>query len=443
MATARQTVESHRALLDRLADARLRTDALFGWVKPEYLYDRPIPERHRIVFYIGHLEAFDWNLLREPTGAPASANPDFDRLFAFGIDPVGGGLPTDKPEDWPSIDVVRNYNAAVRETLDAALAKRAARADTADSLDQLLHVAIEHRLMHEETLCYMLHQLPIAKKLPQAQASAEAAGAPRDSGEHMVEIPAGKATLGLKQARGAFGWDNEYEAHEVAVPSFSIGRCMVTNGEYRKFLDAGGYENPSLWSEPSWKWIREAGIRHPIFWKQAAGSWLWRGMFEEFPLPLDWPVYVSHAEAAAYARWSGKALPSEAQWHRAAYGTPHGHERRYPWGDELPSARHGNFDFARWDPVPAGAHPEGDSAFGVRGMLGNGWEWTSSVFAPFAGFQPFPYYPGYSANFFDGRHFTMKGGSSRTAATMLRRSFRNWFQPYYQYVYAGFRCVSA
>lgn len=164
-------------------------------------------------------------------------------------------------------------------------------------------------------------------------------------------------------------------------------------------------------------------------------------MFAEIPLPLDWPVYVSHDEASAYARWVGKELPSEAQWHRAAYGTRNGNERAYPWGAEAPSARRGNFDFERWDPVPAGSHPEGDSDFGIADLVGNGWEWTRTPFAPFPGFQPFSFYPGYSANFFDGKHFVMKGGSPRTAAGMLRRSFRNWFQPHYPYVYATFRCV--
>ena len=102
----------------------------------------------------------------------------------------------------------------------------------------------------------------------------------------------------------------------------------------------------------------------------------------------------------------------------------------------------GNFDFNRWDPAPVNAFPREAGAFGVEGMLGNGWEWTSTAFAPLPGFEPFPFYRGYSADFFDGKHFVMKGGSPRTAACMLRRSFRNWFQPHYQYVYAGFRCVN-
>jgi iron(II)-dependent oxidoreductase len=435
--------ETSLDLLARLADARRRTDNLFDVVKAQYLYERPIPERHRIIFYIGHLEAFDWNLLREAVHARAPWNPDFDRLFAFGIDPIDGALPSDQPGDWPAVDEARRYNADVREALDAGL-ERATRAGNGKGnapLDRLLHVAIEHRLMHEETLCYMFHRLPLDQKHRHEQAPAPAAGPfqPR-----MLDIPAGRATLGLPRGENSpFGWDNEYEQQEVEVPAFRIDRSMVTNGQFLAFIEASGYGRPDLWSAEDWRWRSESDIRHPAFWERQGGQWLWRGMFDDIPLPLDWPVYVSRAEAAAFARWSGKALPTEAQWQRAAYGTPEGDERQFPWGDEPPSPSRGNFDFERWDPVPVGGHPESRSAFGVEGLLGNGWEWTSSVFAPFPGFQPFAFYPGYSANFFDGRHFTMKGGSSRTAACMLRRSFRNWFQAHYQYTYAGFRCVSA
>jgi formylglycine-generating enzyme required for sulfatase activity len=165
-------------------------------------------------------------------------------------------------------------------------------------------------------------------------------------------------------------------------------------------------------------------------------------MFEEVSLPLDWPVYVSHAEAAAYARFVGSSLPTEAQFHRAAYGTPAGDDQAYPWGDAPPAADCGNFDFQRWDPVAVGSYPGGRSAFGLDDTLGNGWEWTASHFAPHTGFEPFPFYRGYSADFFDGKHFVVKGASPRTAESMLRRSFRNWFQPHYPYVYASFRCVS-
>jgi gamma-glutamyl hercynylcysteine S-oxide synthase len=443
MLTIQRDTDVRLPLLERIADARRRSDQLFEIVRADSMYERPIPERHRIIFYVGHLEAFDWNLLHENVFGLKSFHSEFDRLFAFGIDPVGGGLPKDQPADWPSLSVVHDYVRKIRETLDTKLA------ETLDSdslmrdgfsLDTLLNVAIEHRLMHVETLAYMLHQLPLDHKIPQVSPSLLSASPAVPS---MIEIPVGLTTLGLPRHTGVFCWDNEFEKHSANVPAFEVDRYMVTNGQFLEFMRDGGYENRSLWSEDDWNWKDANAVSHPVFWKRAGEGWMCRTMFDEVPLPSDWPVYVSHAEAAAFARWAGKALPTEEQWDRAAYGSVKGIEMSYPWGDEDPNPSLGNFDFDRWDPAPVNAHPRGQSAFGVEGMLGNGWEWTSTVFAPFPGFKPFPFYRGYSADFFDGKHFVMKGGSPRTAACMLRPTFRNWFQGHYQYVYAGFRCVNS
>jgi len=411
-------------LLARLDQARAQTDKLFELVRPDSLYDRPIAERHRIVFYIGHLEAFDWNLLRPGQSFDAS----LDRLFAFGIDPVDGEPPSDQPSDWPALEQVWRYAARVRKELG--------RADNVSEL--LLHTAIEHRLMHAETLAYMLHQLPLDKKIRQAQAIVAEREAPRPE---IVEIPEGRVTLGLSRDDREFGWDNEYEAHSVSVPAFSIDRFKVTNGQYLDFLRAGGYQDRSLWTPSDWEWRSAHDVSRPAFWKRVGDSWHLRTMFDEIPLPVSWPVYVSQAEASAYARWAAKRLPTEAEWQRATHGSNSGVERRFPWGDETPGRQHGYFDFERWDPAPVDAFPRGRSAFGLDGLLANGWEWTATPFGPFEGFKAFPFYEGYSANFFDGKHFVMKGGSPRTDRSMLRRSFRNWFQPHYPYVYAGFRCA--
>jgi gamma-glutamyl hercynylcysteine S-oxide synthase len=427
-------------LLERIADARRRSDELFAIVRADSIYERPIPERHRIIFYVGHLEAFDWNLLHEAVFGLKSFDAEFDRLFAFGIDPVGGGLPSDKPSDWPSLDHVHDYVVRIRAALDAKLNEDAgSRTRDGFSLDTLLNVAIEHRLMHVETLAYMLHQLPFEKKISQP-ASPPIVSASITN--HTVHVPAGLATLGLARDGETFGWDNEFEIHSDSVPAFEIDQYKVTNGKYLEFISSGGYENRMLWNDDDWNWKCAQGISHPVFWRLFGEQWCYRGMFEEIPLPLDWPVYVSHAEATAFARWQGKSLPTEAEWHRAAYGTIGDEQRTYPWGDDAPDAIRGNFNFYRWNPAPVNGFPEGRSAFGADGMLGNGWEWTSTVFGPFPGFKPFPFYRGYSADFFDGKHFVMKGGSPRTAACMLRPTFRNWFQAHYQYVYAGFRCVS-
>ena len=428
-------------LHNRLLDARARTDEIFRVVREEAMYDRPIPERHRIIFYVGHVEAFDWNLLAQRAFGLRSFQRTFDHLFAFGIDPVDGGLPSDAAADWPTREEVERYNQRLREELDRAIAHALERPEEGHpQLITMLEVAIEHRLMHAETLAYMLHRLPSDRKISGTERGAWKAHRVKS---HLVEIPAGTATLGLDSIHDdEFGWDNEFGAHEVAVNEFAIDNYNVTNHDFLRFVQARGYENRSLWSDEAWAWKAKEGVQHPMFWGREGNLWVYRTMFGEIRLPLEWPVYVSHAEATAYAKWLGRKLPTEAQFHRAAYGTPDGaSERSYPWGEEGPSASKGNFNFKSWDPSPVGSHPAGASAFGVHDLVGNGWEWTRTEFAPFRGFTPMPFYPGYSANFFDGKHYVMKGGSPRTAACMLRRSFRNWFQPHYPYVYATFRCV--
>jgi iron(II)-dependent oxidoreductase len=438
---ASSTVRLRHDLHTRLVEARKRTDELFAIVREEAIYDRPIGERHRIIFYIGHVESFDWNLLAQRAFGLQSFHESLDKLFAFGIDPVGGGLPNDKPSEWPSREEVDQYNQRLRASLDEAITRTLANPSEGHPLlPQMLEVAIEHRLMHAETLAYMLHQLPADRKI---RAAKEAVWKTPRAKSHLVDIPAGPATLGLQRGNGSeFGWDNEFEASEAFVPGFAVDNYNVMNRDFLLFIQSGGYENRSLWSDDGWAWKNAAGVAHPTFWRSEGSLWMYRTMFGDVQLPLDWPVYVSHAEATAYAKWLGRKLPSEEQFHRAAYGTSDERvEREYPWGNEAPNERYGNFDFNHWDPSPVGSFPRGASAFGVHDLVGNGWEWTRTEFAAFPGFQPMSFYPGYSANFFDGKHYVMKGGSPRTAACMLRRSFRNWFQPNYPYVYATFRCV--
>ncbi|MCS6306097.1 MAG: SUMF1/EgtB/PvdO family nonheme iron enzyme [Nitrospira sp.] len=399
------TTTTHLAQM--LARPRAGTDALFDLVRPEAFYERPVPERHRIIFYLGHLDAFDWNLIGQAAEVP-SFRPEFDRLFAFGIDPTPGQTQQDERSDWPEAAEVRQYNLRVRQTLD----------DVSNRIsEQILAVALEHRLMHAETFAYLLHALSINQKNIPSAAPHLPSPAPIHA---MMEIPGGTVTLG--QSRDQFGWDNEFESCEVPVAAFAMSKYKVTNGDYLEFV--------------------RAGAKPPHLWRWHEGRWRWRGMWGETPLPWDWPVYVTHEEASAFAAWTGKRLPTEVEFHRAAYGTVDGEgERLYPWGDGRPDSRFGNFDGNRWDPVPVTATPLGDSAFGISQLVGNGWEWTSTVFHPLPGFQPFPFYPGYSARFFDGEHYVLKGASARTDARLLRRSFRNWFRPNFPYVYAGFRCV--
>ncbi|HUQ95054.1 MAG TPA: SUMF1/EgtB/PvdO family nonheme iron enzyme [Bryobacteraceae bacterium] len=394
------------ALRARLNRARHRTDELFELLDPKVLYQRPVAERHRIVFYLGHLEAFDWNqACRKGLGA-SSFHASFDHLFEAGIDPEPGQGPVDTESDWPPLQEIRDYNRMARQHLDALLP---------ETPDERLERVIEHREMHAETFAYLLHNLPQEHKRVSASAvhfKEVAAGA-----NPSLEIPAGAAWLGAP--RGEFGWDNEFERHAVDVAGFRISKFKITNREYLGFA-------------------AETGVI-PHFWRRRGDSLWWRGMFTDTPLPLDHPVMVTHEEASAYAAWRGMALPSEEQYQRAAYGSSWD---RYPWGDHEPGPHRGNFDFYSWGPTGVASTPGGDSRFGVSQLVGNGWEWTSSLFEPFAGFRPMEGYEGYSQPFFDGDHYVVKGGSWRTARGLLRASFRNWYRPKYRYVYATFRLAS-
>ncbi len=309
--------------------------------------------------------------------------------------------------------------------------------------DRVFAMVIEHELMHQETLLYMMQQLPAAQKVRPPWLPALALGAGRRVGP--VAVPAGRASLGAAAGELSFGWDNEFPAVEVEVPAFSIDAVPVTNGRFLEFVADGGYARPELWGDDDWAWVCREQLAHPRFWQRREGRWRYVTLFDDVPLDLaaDWPLYASHAEAQAYARWRRARLPTEAEYHRAAYGDERSAERRFPWGDAAPAPAHGNFGFAGWAPTPIGTHPAGASAWGVHDLVGDGWEWTATPFAGFPGFQAMPTYPGYSADFFDGKHYVLKGASWATADELVRKSFRNWFQSRYPYVFAKFRCVSA
>lgn len=447
MTTAHVPAIDRAGALDRFVRMRARTRALFDILDESVYYDRPIPLRNPVVFYEGHLPAFAVNtLIKRALGRPG-VDERLEVTFARGIDPeseataVARGNPA-----WPSRAAVQEYAAAADRLIEDAIRSADLSRDDHPLLrgGQALWTILEHEEMHQETLAYMWHHVPYAHKrkppsyLTLPPALGGSAPVPRPG---RVAIPAGTATLGTRPEDAPFAWDNERPAHSVSVAAFGIDRHDVTNEQFLEFVEAGGYRNEGVWRPQDWEWVSANGVEHPPFWRRADGVWYWRAMFELVPLPPAWPVYVTWAEAHAYARWRGSRLPTEPEIHRAAFGTLEGRERQFPWGDRMPVRPPANLDFQRWDPGPAGAYPDGASAFGVHDLVGNGWEWTSTPFGPFDGFEPLPSYPEYSADFFDGDHYVMKGASPFTARTLVRRGFRNWFRPTYPYVYASFRCA--
>ena len=237
-----QTLSSKEApdlLAARLADARARTDEIFEIVSPNALYERSIPERHRIAFYLGHLEAFDGNLLRQAYDL-ASFNPAYDKLFAFGIDPVDGRPRATRPRSGRarSRSAPTTAESARRSTSASPAPARSARHDAAT----IVNMAIEHRLMHAETLAYLLHQLPYRMKRKREEPPAPPAGG--GAVDRTIRIPAGQATLAARARRAASGWDNEFEERIVDVPEFTVDEHKVTNGRFLEFVESGGYQEP-------------------------------------------------------------------------------------------------------------------------------------------------------------------------------------------------------
>jgi ergothioneine biosynthesis protein EgtB len=420
---------------------RERSRAWFDLLTAEAYEAQPIALRHPVVFYEGHVAAFNVNTLVKRGLGVAGVDEDLEILFERGIDPDETEGPGTGGVAWPARARVLEFAAAA----DAAVEQAFAHEDLLRPDHPVLRrglglfTILEHEAMHHETLLYMFHQLPAAaKRRPPGYRPVLGDEPPAPA---MVDVPAGRATLGVDPDDVPFAWDNETRSAVVDVPAFAIDVHDVTNRDFLAFVEDGGYGDQALWTPENWAWRVREGIEHPSFWLRRGDRWLWRGLFDEIPLPPAWPVYVSHAEAAAYARWQRKRLPTEAEYHRAAFGAPDGRERAMPWGPAPPSARYGNFDLRHWDPVPVGSYPDGASAWGVHDLVGNGWEWTDTVFGPFTGFEPTPSYPQYSADFFDGGHYVMKGASPATAAALVRRSWRNWFRPRYPYPYATFRCV--
>ncbi len=444
MLTATAAVD-RTAIADWYRRNRQRSAALFDMIDPAAYYVRPISLRNPIVFYEGHLPAFSvLAFLRRGLGRPP-VDARLEKLFERGIDPdtEAGAVPRSGASTiWPSREDVLRFARAC----DAAVVDGIAELPSTPEAIEGLYTALEHEAMHQETLLYMFHRLPYElKRRPTSVSVPGSASASEARQSSSVSVPAGDAIVGVRRGDVVFGWDNEFDGHSVRVPAFDVDVLPVSNAQFMEFVNAGGYRNRDLWDDEGWEWIQSHQVSHPAFWLPAeaathtatdpaaaadtetatnVGAWRWRGMFEAVALDPNWPVYVSHAEASAYARWKGRRLMTEAEWHRAAEGAAPGH-----------------VDFTEFDPISIGSHPETASAHGVHDLVGNGWEWTSTVFGPFEGFAPMRSYPEYSADFFDGRHFVMKGASPATARELIRPSFRNWFRGNYPYVYAKFRTV--
>jgi gamma-glutamyl hercynylcysteine S-oxide synthase len=314
-------------------------------------------------------------------------------------------------------------------------------ADFPDRARYFYELAIRHEDMHVEALSYTRETL--AYPPPQGLSDHTPSATGGLLGD--ADVPGGSWRLGATESEG-FIFDNEKWAHVVELEPFRIARAPVSNREFAAFVEAGGYRVREFWSDAGWAWRERQRAERPVYWQpKSDGIWTWRRYDRTEVLSADAPVvFVNWYEAEAWCRWAKRRLPTEAEWEAAAIGEPSADgsrlaevKRSWPWGGATPTRRHANLDFAFDAPLDVAAFPRGDSAFGCRQMVGNVWEWTASNFTPFPGFAPDPY-KDYSQPWFGSRK-VLRGGCWATSSRIARPTYRNFFAPDRNDVFAGFR----
>jgi iron(II)-dependent oxidoreductase len=301
-------------------------------------------------------------------------------------------------------------------------------------------MVLQHEHQHDETML-ATHQLrgDDASPPPRLGEDSDDAFDALVVADEMQSVAGGSHVVGTS----SFGWayDNERDAHEVDVAPFLIDTTAVSNRAYLAFVDDGGYDDERLWHPEGWLHRREQQLAHPQFWRREGdGAWsiLRFGRRLDLAAHLDEPVqHVCWYEADAYVRWAGKRLPTELEWEVAAVGRTDGSQTRWPGGDTAPTLAAANLgqalDGPRSPTVATAVSPSG-----CIGMFGDVWEWTSSDFQPYPGFEPWPYRE-YSEVFWGSDYKVLRGGSWATDPVAIRGTFRNWDYPIRRQIFAGFR----
>jgi iron(II)-dependent oxidoreductase len=392
MATAQRSrpeAELKKTIRQELQRARRATESLLAAVPDEDLAAQVSPLQSPLVWDLAHIGWFEELWLLRRVGGRSPLEGRYDDLYDAFAHARGerAGLPILRPAQ--AREYVADVRAAALEVLDEI---------ALDPGDRLLAdgfvfgLVVQHEVQHIETMLQTLQLGDKALPVPGGPAAVAV------EGPASVLVPAGPFVLGA--AAEPWAYDNELDAHEVELPAFRLDRTPVTNAAYLAFVEAGGYGDRALWSDEGWAWRSAEGAEHPLYWSRGGDGWARRRFGHVEPLPADEPVqHVSWHEATAYARWAGGRLPTEAEWEKAATGD-----------------------------------------YGAEQLLGGVWEWTSSHFLPYPGFEAFPYSE-YSEVFFGDEYRSLRGGSWATDPLVARPSFRNWDYPQRRQIFAGFRCA--
>lgn len=415
-----------------------RYESLFETLADETaFYIKPISLRHPLIFYYGHTATFFINKLMLARMISERINPRFESLFAVGVDEMSWDDLDSSRYEWPTSQEVKVYRDQVRE-LVTGLIDNAPLQLPVDWHNPwwAIVMGIEHERIHLETSSVLIRQHQLSRVKPHAwwqPCRATGAAPPND----WVNIPAGAVVLEKSKADPYYGWDNEYGQHRAEVAAFKAARFLVSNGEFREFVEAGGYQMDSYWQEEGRGWRDFARARHPTFWVSGEQGWRLRLLTEEVAMPWDWPVEVNYHEAKAFCQWKGATtgtpvrLPTEDEWYRLYDVAGVGEV-----GD-APAAGNLHLDhFASACPVNRFRQGE------LYDVVGNVWQWTETPIYPFDGFEVHPIYDDFTTPTFDERHNLIKGGSWISCGNESLRSARYAFRRHF-FQHAGFRYVQA
>ena len=420
-------------LIAQIDDTRARTLRLIDRLDDVQLMGPKLATVNPLRWEIGHTAYFyEYWVLRQHLGEPPIRS-DADQLY--------DSINIAHDDRWdlplPSLDDTLHYMAEVKRRVR----DRVTNGPVDAHRDYLTQYAVYHEDMHTEAFTYTRQTLEYpTPAIADTDLVTENPGAL----EGDAQIPGGSFKLGAEDD-GLFAFDNEKWAHVHEVAPFAIARAAVSNRDYAAFVDAGGYTERSYWDDDGWGWRETRGLDHPVYWRRSEDGWEQRHFDVWRPLrPHAAVIHISWYEAQAYCRWAGRRLPTELEWEVAAAGqaTADGsnlspHKRHYPWGDTPPTSAHANLDGGALGTIDVGGRSAGDSAFGCRQMIGNVWEWTDTVFEPYPGFKP-DMYQDYSQPLF-GITRVLRGGAWATRGRMIRNTWRTYYGPDRNDVFAGFR----
>ena len=400
---------------------------------------KPISLRHPLIFYLGHTATFFINKLVLAGLVERRINPEFESIFAIGVDEMSWDDLGDARYDWPSVEAVKVYRRSVRAVVDQLI--RTAPLSLPIGWDHpwwIILMGIEHERIHLETSSVLIrqHQLQYVTPHPAWEPCRCTDVAPENE---LVAVPSMVLRLGRERSDPqVYGWDNEFGFHEASVSAFQASRYLVSNREFLAFVEAGGYADESLWLEEGAAWKKFAQAEHPTFWVRDGAQWRLRLMLEEVPMPWDWPVETNYHEAKAFCQWKARCsgqpvrLPTEDEWQAMC---------KFAGINGLADAQtvSANLGLARY----ASSCPVTEFAQGpFFDVIGNVWQWTETPTYPFEGFETHPIYDDFTVPTFDDRHNLIKGGSwiacGNEALIESRYAFRRHF-----FQQAGFRYVVA